>query len=363
LPENPDGLKLPWYTTLGNHDTEYQGSFNSNLLIPLIIQAGCYDLDDDGIKLLNMSELSSQDESINAYKDSSSEPHWHGFANMPESEFPYSKKEGYYSFDHNAYVHCIILNTCNYTPELGIPKETLAVGVLDQRQFNWMKADIEKNTDKICLIFSHHSPKDDWEDNQSDISAQELMDALCSYENVIAHMTGHKHRNAIRPVTSASGGYWDINTTAVTKFPHEWRRITIKDNGDGKGIIYSRIFPAESIPGWKEGVRTDQDNTTDRNVDLVFAMPPLVAEKIKTNPPAEDNKCFIATAAFGSIMEPEVMVLRKFRDEKLRPYFAGRLFINAYYRMSPGIAKFIASRPTLRAVVRGLLKPLVYIIK
>ena len=69
--------------------------------------------------------------------------------------------------------------------------------------------------------------------------------------------------------------------------------------------------------------------------------------------------CFIATAAFGSYMEPHVMVLREFRDKLLLPHPAGRWFVRAYYKHSPPPADYIAARTWLRATVRILLLPVV----
>lgn len=70
--------------------------------------------------------------------------------------------------------------------------------------------------------------------------------------------------------------------------------------------------------------------------------------------------CFIATAAFGSALHPHVGALREFRDGVLLKYRAGRAFVEFYYRHSPPIAEFIATRPWVRAIVRWMLAPLVY---
>ena len=69
--------------------------------------------------------------------------------------------------------------------------------------------------------------------------------------------------------------------------------------------------------------------------------------------------CFIATAAYGSSLNPKVAVLRRFRDQHLLTNAPGRAFVAFYYRNSPPIARFLKERPALRAAVRGALTPVV----
>lgn len=68
--------------------------------------------------------------------------------------------------------------------------------------------------------------------------------------------------------------------------------------------------------------------------------------------------CFVATAAFGSPLAAEVAALQRFRDHALLPHPLGRLFVRAYYRLSPPLATWIAGRPARRAAVRVLLRPI-----
>jgi hypothetical protein len=68
-----------------------------------------------------------------------------------------------------------------------------------------------------------------------------------------------------------------------------------------------------------------------------------------------DKKCFIATAAYGSIMDSHVTSFRQFRNQFLIPTVFGKWFTKTYYRLSPPLAKFIATKEPLRTLTRWLL--------
>ena len=75
------------------------------------------------------------------------------------------------------------------------------------------------------------------------------------------------------------------------------------------------------------------------------------------------SKCFVATACFECPDNPNVLYLREFRDQVLKPSVLGRAFVRLYYKKGPVLAGLIQNRPLWRAVMRKLLSSVVSVIK
>ena len=74
--------------------------------------------------------------------------------------------------------------------------------------------------------------------------------------------------------------------------------------------------------------------------------------------------CFIATAAYGTETASELDILRDFRDQVLLQNALGSRLVEAYYKVSPPVADFIARNDFLRAVVReALIDPVVNLLQ
>lgn len=71
--------------------------------------------------------------------------------------------------------------------------------------------------------------------------------------------------------------------------------------------------------------------------------------------PEKKEGCYIATAVYGSYNAPEVITLRRFRDETLKKSFLGRLFIKVYYRLSPPVAERLKNAHNINKTVRKIL--------
>jgi hypothetical protein len=81
-------------------------------------------------------------------------------------------------------------------------------------------------------------------------------------------------------------------------------------------------------------------------------------------PPLQsDTRCFVVSACYGNVDCPEVVALRRFRDEILLQSKLGAHAVDAYYRISPPFADWLRLNPFIRKLVRRcVLQPIVKMI-
>ena len=73
----------------------------------------------------------------------------------------------------------------------------------------------------------------------------------------------------------------------------------------------------------------------------------------------EVDACFVATAAYGSVMANDVELLRHFRDSLLQSTVLGELAVESYYTFGPAVAGVVGESELLRATARDALAPIV----
>lgn len=73
--------------------------------------------------------------------------------------------------------------------------------------------------------------------------------------------------------------------------------------------------------------------------------------------------CYIATMAYGSYEHPQVLELRKFRDNTLSKSSFGRGFIKTYYKYSPKLVEHLKDKPIVNQTIKSILNTIIRIIK
>jgi hypothetical protein len=78
----------------------------------------------------------------------------------------------------------------------------------------------------------------------------------------------------------------------------------------------------------------------------------------KKNPGSSGGGCFIATTAYGELMDTHGNLLMEFRDRFLFINFLGEEFVKLHYTLSAPVADVVAKNETLRKVTRSSLSPI-----
>ncbi|GAA4998185.1 TIGR03767 family metallophosphoesterase [Streptomyces siamensis] len=319
------GLKLPWYSTVGNHDA-----------LPL----GCYGSRGDsyltdfavgGKKLMSLpdAECTALAKSI---KDGSS-PKGTVFRDLlksharqmrsvtpDENRAPFTPAEylrahldpahtGPGPIGHGYSSANLAAGTQYYTfriaeDVIGVSLDTTDPGghyegSIGTAQLRWLERTLRENKDSYVVVFSHHTSKtmrnrhaDPAHPAEKRHGGDEVVALLASFANVLAWVNGHTHKNEIIPHAGPGNrSFWEICTASHVDFPQLARVIELVDNKDGTLSLFTTLvesaaphatdFSDLSQTGlaalYRElsfnapGARTDLSGASrDRNTELVL---------------------------------------------------------------------------------------------
>ena len=297
-----EGLSMPWYTAIGNHDNLPQGSVTPSAgtnakavgtdkaitLSPKRNRTVTADAD--------RRELTTQ-EWVEEHFTTTGLPVGHGFTQTNRDA-----GTAYYSFDTGPknIVRFVVLDTVNPNG-----KET---GSLDAKQFSWLKSLLKKSSKKLVILFSHHpistltNDLTGLVDDQRRVLGPEILPVLLANENVIAWVNGHTHTNQIwSHKRKGGGGFWEINTASHIDWPQQARLLELADNKDGTLSIFTTMLdhagpvefsgdladPVElaglsrllSANDWQEQDNDRLGKKSARNTELIVKAPGFLRKK------------------------------------------------------------------------------------
>ena len=138
--------------------------------------------------------------------------------------------------------------------------------------------------------------------------------------------------------SSASGG--------ISPYSFTW---TGSDGLFASSSLVQKTYETDGIKSANIQIQGNEENHT------------LSCQAAISNTSGSAGGCFIATAAFGTSLDSHVITLRNFRDQKLLTNPLGTKFVQAYYKYSPPIADYIATKESLKLVTRVALWPIVIV--
>ncbi|QIJ62687.1 TIGR03767 family metallophosphoesterase [Streptomyces sp. JB150] len=318
------GLNLPWYSTVGNHDS-----------LPL----GCYGHGDPylrdfavgGKKLMTLS--ASEAKKLQDAIKNATDPLGVRFRDLlkahardlrpvtpDERRAPYTAKEyvrahldpayaGLGPVGHGYSTANLEAGTQYYSfriadDVIGISLDTTDpgghyAGSLGAGQLRWLERTLRQHADSHAVVFSHHTSKtmnntrpDPARPNERRHDGADVLAVLGRHRNVLAWINGHIHRNEITPHPGEGGrSFWEISTASHVDFPQLARIVELTDNKDGTLSVFTTMvesaaphrtdFTDLSQTGlaalYRElsfnapGARTDLAGTTrDRNTELLL---------------------------------------------------------------------------------------------
>jgi hypothetical protein len=199
-----------------------------------------------------------------------------------------------------------------------------------------------KAGDEKVFVKDVYLPKDSWP-NPSDISTAGVPFTAA---RVFYQQTDDTSTNKFCTINLSTASSADLKVNDDASLP--LNKIFNLTNDKQYVFLISTLDKAGNVTRFSSKAFLDEETTFKHS-----ATPSKVVGLL------DDQKCFVATAAFGSEMAPQVEWIRQFRNHFLLPHGWGRSFVRWYYQHSPPVAEYIAKHEGLRSLVRVALWPVV----
>jgi 3',5'-cyclic AMP phosphodiesterase CpdA len=302
----PEGLKVPWYWVMGNHDV----TFNGNLTMlasdgtqdPSAVAGALGTVAAQGTRLYSgtswkltngtvvadpLRQPLMRKEMLQRVHDKTGGP---GPAGHGIGAAQLASGKAVHAWDAGARIRMIAFDTAAETGGAeGLARKGDVDGLLKPL------LETAKTDGKLVIVVMHHAVDHIGDGGGSFGNVQpDAMDPaafkelLASYDNVIATVVGHTHANRIEWIpggTTGKRGFWEIMTSAIADWPQQFRvlevyeeatnlirlRVTAVDVDFASGSTATaaargrKLCAMDWATGWGGGFT---GNSNDRNVDV-----------------------------------------------------------------------------------------------
>uniref|UniRef100_UPI0006EB6123 TIGR03767 family metallophosphoesterase n=1 Tax=Streptomyces prasinopilosus TaxID=67344 RepID=UPI0006EB6123 len=271
---NSPGLNLPWYSTVGNHDTMPLGCYASHgdpYLTELAV---------GGRKLMELG--AAEAEKLRRAIRKATDPRGVQYGAFlrsraramrsvtpDEARAPFTPTEyveahldpayrGFGPVGHGYSAANLDADTRYYAfrvsdDVLGVSLDTTDpgghyAGSVGTAQLRWLERTLRTHRGDRVILFSHHTStsmtnthRDPARPDERRHDGRELVALLGAHRNVVAWVNGHIHRNAVTAHTGAAGSFWEISTASHVDFPQLARVVELVDNKDGTLSLFTTL--------------------------------------------------------------------------------------------------------------------------
>jgi metallophosphoesterase (TIGR03767 family) len=272
-PVSSPGLTIPWYSTVGNHDTLATGvyapaSYWADLAtgtaklqsLPASTAASLWKASRAGTDPKGTLLRQAIDAHAKSARTVTADPRrapftTHGYlaAHLdPAHRGAGPTGHGYTAADLDAGRTWYSFEVADGV--LGISLDTTDRGgdyrgSVGTTQLNWLTSTLKKHADETVLIFSHHpswamtnTHADPADPKEKRHGGAELVTLLRAHRNVAAWINGHSHENRIE----AHGSFWEVSTASHIDFPQLARVIELTDNHDGTLSLFTTLIESDA---------------------------------------------------------------------------------------------------------------------
>jgi len=228
-----EGLTMPWYPVLGNHDVLVQGNLPPTPETQRIAVGDRKLVRPDAAAMQAVREAKLSSGVVRALLAHgipgtttriAADPRRRELT-VPEVLRMLRRASGRggsgpllrYTFDLGASVRGIVLDLVRRGGGAG--------GVLPADELAWLRSQLARARSRWVVVFSHQP------------LPESALAALDGDPHVVAAIAGDTHRNSIEPRRTSGGGYWLITTSSLIDWPQEARMFRLAQTADGHVVL------------------------------------------------------------------------------------------------------------------------------